>query len=66
MKVLEMRKLSTNDLVAASTEIREEIARLRRSLAMGETQNVRILRAKRKDLARILTVMGEQFSKENI
>lgn len=66
MKVLELRKLSTSDLATESTKLRDEIADIRRRLHMGETNNVRSLRTKRKDLARILTVLGEQLTKENI
>ncbi len=64
MKVIEMRKLSTKDLMSNSSKLREEIALMRRSLHSGETTNVRVIRAKRKELARVLTVMGEQFLKE--
>lgn len=66
MKVVEIRKLSTVDLTSESTKLRDEIAELRRRLHMGEVQNVRLLRNKRKDLARLLTVLGEQLSKETI
>lgn len=66
MKVVEIRKLPTKELAVESTKLREEIVELRRRLHMGETQNVRILRHKRKDLARMLTVLGEQLAKENI
>jgi ribosomal protein L29 len=31
---------------------------------MGEVQNNRLIRGKRKDLARMLTVLGEQLAKE--
>ena len=64
MKVTDIRKLSTTDLTAESTKLREEIAELRRRLQMGEVQNVRVLRNKRKDLARMLTVLSEQLTKE--
>jgi ribosomal protein L29 len=39
---------------------------MKRRMAMGEVQNVRAVRAKRKDLARMLTVLGEQLAKENM
>lgn len=64
MKITEIRKLSTDQLTTESVKLREEIAELRRRLHLGEVQNVRIIRSKRKDLARMLTVLGEQFSKE--
>lgn len=64
MKIVEIRKLSTDELAAESTKLREEIVELRRRLHLGEVQNVRVIRGKRKDLARMLTVLGEQFAKE--
>lgn len=66
MKVAEARKMKTGELATQATALREEIAELRRRLRMGETTNVRAIRNKRKDLARVLTVMSEQLSKENI
>lgn len=64
MKIVDIRKLSTAELTTESTKIREEIADLRRRLASGEIQNVRLIRGKRKDLARLLTVLSEQLVKE--
>ena len=64
MKVAEIRKLKTTDLAAESTKIREEIPEMRRRIHMGESTNERQLRHKRKALARMLTVLSEQFSKE--
>jgi large subunit ribosomal protein L29 len=64
MKIAEIRKLTTKELATESTKLREEITELRRHLYSGETQNVRALRNKRKDLARILTVLSEQLIKE--
>lgn len=66
MKAADIRKLSTDELAKEQTKLREEIAELRRRLYGGEVQNVRILRTKRKDLARVLTVLGEQLAKEDI
>jgi ribosomal protein L29 len=66
MRVVEIRKLSTDELTKEQTKLREEIAELRRRLYSGEVQNVRILRSKRKDLARVLTILGEQLAKEKI
>jgi ribosomal protein L29 len=64
MKVVEIRKLSTAELTTETTKLREEIARLKRGLHTGEIQNVRVIRTKRKDLARMLTVLSEQLTKE--
>lgn len=64
MKIAEIRKLSTTELTTETTKLREEIVELRRRLHLGEVQNVRVIRGKRKDLARMLTVLGEQLAKE--
>ncbi len=66
MKITEVRKLSTEELTKESNKLRDEIVELKRSSVMGETQNVRLVRNKRRDLARILTVLGEQLAKEKI
>lgn len=65
MKITEIRKLSTEKLADESVKLREEIAEMKRRMSMGETQNVRAVRGKRKDLARILTVLSEQLIKES-
>lgn len=66
MKTADIRKLSTAELANESTKLREEISELKRRTHMGEVQNVRTLRNKRKDLARMLTVLSEQLTKENM
>jgi ribosomal protein L29 len=60
----EIRKLDTKDMANQSVKLREEIAELKRRLSLGEIDNVRIIRNKRKDLARMLTVLSEELSKE--
>ena len=64
MKIVEIRKLSTEQLATESTKLREEIVEMKRRLHLGEVQNVRVIRSKRKDLARMLTVLSEQLAKE--
>jgi ribosomal protein L29 len=64
MKVADIRKMETKKLAGDVVKLREEISELRRRVSMGETQNVRAIRNKRKDLARMLTVMSEQLQKE--
>jgi len=66
MKIAEIRKLSTAELTKQNSQLRDEIAELRRRLYSGEVQNVRVIRHKRKDLARVMTVLGEQFAKEKV
>lgn len=65
MKIADIRKLSTTELTVETSKLRDEIASLKRGLHMGEIQNVRVIRGKRKDLARMLTVLGEQLVKES-
>ncbi len=64
MKIADIRKLSTQELTGETMKLREEIAELRRHIYMGDNQNVRAVRGKRKDLARMLTVLSEQLVKE--
>lgn len=66
MKIAEIRKLSTKELASESTKLRDEIIELKRRMHLGEVENVRLVRHKRKDLARMLTVLSEQLSKENV
>jgi ribosomal protein L29 len=58
--------MSTTELAKQSSQLRDELAELKRRLRTGEVQNVRSIRSKRKDLARVLTVLGEQLAKENL
>jgi ribosomal protein L29 len=66
MKVVEIRKLSTEQLTEESVKLRDEIAELRRRIRQGEVSNVRLARTKRRDLARVLTILGEQLQKESM
>lgn len=66
MKIADIRKLSTKDMTTQATTLREEIADMRRRVHLGETTNVRTIRIKRKDLARVLTVLSEQLVKESV
>lgn len=64
IKMEDIRKMSTDELVKKSTELRDEIAEMKRRIHMGEVQNTRVIRSKRRDLARMLTVLSESLSKE--
>jgi len=66
MKIAEIRKLKTDELTKLSSEIQDEIIELKRRLYSGEVQNTRTIRAKRKDRARVLTVLAEQLAKEAV
>jgi len=65
MKIVEVRKMTTEELTKQTSSLQTEIIELRRRLYTGEAQNVRVLRNKRKDLARIYTVLGEKLQKES-
>ena len=65
MKIADIRKLKTAEMASQANELRTEIAELRRRVHVGETTNIRMIRNKRKDLARLLTVLGEQLAKES-
>jgi large subunit ribosomal protein L29 len=65
MKIVEVRKMSTEELTKQTSALQTEIIELRRRLYSGEVQNVRVLRSKRKDLARVYTVLGEKLQKES-
>ena len=64
LKMEEIRKMETAALVSTSTKMRDEIAEMKRRIHLGETQNTRVLRVKRRELARILTVLSEELAKE--
>lgn len=64
MKITDIRKLTTTELATETTKLRDEIAELKRHIYMGDNQNLRAVRNKRKDLARMLTVLSEQLVKE--
>lgn len=66
MKIAEIRKLTTTEMTTQANELRNDIADLRRRVHLGETTNIRMIRNKRKDLARVLTVLGEQLVKESV
>jgi ribosomal protein L29 len=65
MKITDVRKMTTDELTKQAPALAQEIVDLRRRLYSGEVQNVRALRIKRKDLARIYTVLGEKLQKES-
>lgn len=65
MKIIEVRKMTTEELTKQTSALQQEIIEMRRRLYSGEAQNIRALRSKRKDLARVYTVLGEKLQKES-
>ena len=64
MKIADIRKLPTTELTTQSTKLKEEIVELRRAIYSGENRNVRAVKNKRKDLARVNTVLAEHLIRE--
>ena len=56
----ELRSVASEDLVAKLSEAKEELFNLRFQNATGQLDNTARLRAVRKDIARIYTVMRER------
>jgi large subunit ribosomal protein L29 len=59
MKPSAVRALSLDELKQKEQELRKELFNLRFRLATGEVENPMRIRAVRKDIARVLTVMTE-------
>ncbi len=64
LKMEDIRKMKPEELVKKTSELRDEISVMKRRIHMGEVQNTRIVRIKRRELARMLTVLGEYLAKE--
>ena len=64
MKTVEIRKLSVEELTKESVKLREEIMTLKSQIKLGQLTNVRQVKMKRKDLARVLTVLADELVKE--
>ncbi|PLX26356.1 50S ribosomal protein L29 [Candidatus Parcubacteria bacterium] len=62
MKIKELRKLDINKLNEALAETRNQSRELRFSIANNQLKAVRQLRAAKKEIARILTVLNEKRS----
>jgi large subunit ribosomal protein L29 len=60
MKANELRELSDEDLRAKVDELKEQSFRLRFKLALGNTDTVKQIRAHRKDLARVKTLLRQR------
>ena len=63
MKPSEIRALSTDELKQREMDLRKELFNLKFQLSKGELQNNMRVRAVRKDIARVLTVMTEKSKK---
>ena len=64
MKVLEMRSMEPAVLSAEVEKLRRELLELRCKVALGEDVRPHRLRQIRKEIARILTILGEKAALE--
>lgn len=62
MKKKDIRELSEIELEKLQSDTIEEIGKLRFQKALGQIDNVHLIRNKRKFLARILTIRKEKFA----
>jgi len=60
MKVVEIRDLSTDELNHKLRDLKEELFNLRFQLATGQLENPMRIRAVRKTIARVHTIMRER------
>ena len=60
MKANELRKLSTEELVAKEKELKEELFNLRFQLATGKLSNPQRIGECKKDVARVKTLLCER------
>jgi large subunit ribosomal protein L29 len=62
MKSSDLRELTGDELKQKEMEFRKELFNLRFRLATGEVENPMRIRAVRRDIARVLTVMTERMN----
>jgi large subunit ribosomal protein L29 len=60
MKAQKLRELDSNELVAQSTDIHEQLFRLRFQMSMGQTDGLKKYRDAKKDRARMLLILRER------
>ncbi|HIQ24147.1 MAG TPA: 50S ribosomal protein L29 [Pyrodictium delaneyi] len=64
MKTEDIRKMNPEERLKKLEELREELVKLRLKAAVGTLENPGAIRAIRKTIARILTVMREEELKQ--
>lgn len=63
-KIEEIRNMKVEELITSAEDLRVEISEMKRRIHLGEVQNPKILRQKRRELARVLTILSEHLAKE--
>ncbi len=64
MKISELRNKTKDELEKTLQDLRERLRQLRFDLASGKVKNVREIRKIKKEVAKILTILKEKFSKK--
>jgi large subunit ribosomal protein L29 len=59
MKASKMRDMSKEDLILEESELRKQLLRLRFQTAAGQLESAPKMRAVRRDIARIATILKE-------
>ena len=62
MKAQQIRELSVDDLRGKQRELAEQLFRLRLQKSIGQLDNALKIRAVRRDMARVLTVLKQKQS----
>jgi large subunit ribosomal protein L29 len=60
MKASKMRDMSKDDLILEDSELRKQLLKLRFQAAIGQLESAPKMRAVRRDIARIATVLKEK------
>ena len=63
MKASKLRDMSRDDLLLEDSELRKQLLRLRFQAAVGQLESAPKMRAIRRDIARIATVLKETEQK---
>jgi large subunit ribosomal protein L29 len=66
VKIVEIRDMSTGDILTALDDAREELMRLRFQITTGELDDFNQLMYTRKNISRMMTVIRERQLKEEM
>ncbi len=65
MKSQELRNMTVEELTAKESDFRKEYFNLRMQVATGQSENPMTLRSKRRDIARLKTIIAEKEKNVN-
>jgi len=64
MKAQELRELGKEELRSKERELKEELFNLKFQLAIGQLENTSRVKATKRDIARVLTILQEEKSSD--